>query len=180
MATLSNSSVSRQPGTLLRRLLFVFTALTGIELGAGLFVTRIVFPMWASSPEAAIGWTIGSPRYIEEGDFFMFTSPLLALLAISTMIAGWRAAPPLRLWLRIATITFFAIFIWTVAYFIPFQALVKGDPGKQYPTSELSSMLQWFVGLNYIRQIFLVLAFGAALHALGLSYRMADVRQREM
>jgi hypothetical protein len=61
-----------------------------------------------------------------------------------------------------------------VAYFIPLQALVKGDPGRQYPTAELSSMLQWFVGLNYIRQVLLIGAFGAALHALGLSYRMVN------
>ena len=139
MATQLNPSAAWHPSPLLRWLLFAFTALVGIELGAGLFVTRIVFPLWASSPEASIGWTVGSPRYIEEGDFFMFSSPTLMLLCIATLIAGWRAAPPLRLWLRISTISFIIIFIWTVAYFLPLQALVKGDPGRQYTTAEISS-----------------------------------------
>jgi hypothetical protein len=101
------------------------------------------------------------------------------LLSIITLIAGWRTAPPLRFWLRAATITFIIIFIWTIAYFIPLQDLVKGDAGRAYPAAELDSMLQWFVGLNYIRQVMLLFAFLAALHSLGLSYRMAGSTVRQ-
>jgi hypothetical protein len=34
-------------------------------------------------------------------------------------------------------------------------------------------MLTTFVYLNYVRQTFLVLTFGVALHALGLLYKMS-------
>jgi hypothetical protein len=169
----ANAPVSWQPRPILRWLVFTFTGLMGIETGAGLFTTKVVFPLWASSPEAAIGWLPSSRYYLEEGDFFMFVSPTLLLVSIATLIAGWRAALPLRRWLRIATIVFIAIDIWTMAYFIPFQGWVKGEAGTKYATAQLASMLTTFVYLNYVRQVLLVLTLGVALHALGLLYKMS-------
>ena len=154
-----------------RLLIFVFTAVLGIETGAGLFTTAAVFPVWAASPESVTGWVESNPFYIEEGDFFMFASPTLALLSIATLIAGWRLASPLRFWLRLSTIIFIVMFVWSVAYFIPVQDVMKGEAGTKLPKAELGSMLRNFVWLNYVRQLSLVVALGAALHALGLSYR---------
>src|SRR5687767_3258296 len=94
--------------------LFAFTALIGIELGAAAFVTVVVFPLWASSPEAATGWTKDLPYYLEEGDFFMFASPSVMLFALITLIAAWRARPSLRFWIRMATISFIIVFVWSV------------------------------------------------------------------
>lgn len=169
-----------QPRPLLRWLLFAFTALMAIQLGAGAFVTAVIFPLWTASPEAAIGWTANTPYYVNEGVFFMIADPLLFLLAIVTLIAGWRAAPPLRLWLRIAAISYILIFIVTLAYFVPVQDMMKGEAGTKVATAELSSMLQRFVALNYIREAIGLLVFGAALHTLGLSYRMAGNRDRQV
>lgn len=168
-----------QPGPLLRCLLFALTALMGIEMGAGAFVTAVIFPLWTASPEAAIGWTPNTPYYVEEGVFFILVSPLLFLLSIVMLIAGRLAAPPLRLWLRIATISYLLIFIVTLAYFVPLQDMVKGQAGND-SIAELSSMLQRFVALNYFRQAIGLLAFGAALHTLGLSYRMVGTGEKQV
>lgn len=153
-------------------LLAAFTALQGIELGAGLFTTLAVFPVWAGSPERAIGWVVSNPFYIEEGDFFMFATPTLMLLATLTLIFGWKAALPVRFWLRAATILFIIVFVWSVAYFIPVQAVVKGDAGAKLPVEQLATMLRNFVWLNYVRLAMLVAAFGMALHAFGTAYRL--------
>lgn len=169
---------SWQPRPFLRWLLFAFTALMGLELGAGAFVTTVIFPLWTASPEAAIGWTVKTPYYIEEGVFFRLVSPSLFLLSIVTLIAGWRAEPPLRLWLRIATISFIALFVATLVYFVPLQDTVKGEAGIKVPVAEFGSMLQRFVALNFFRQAIGLLAFAAALHALGLSYRLTGNRDR--
>lgn len=177
MTDQSSLASSSQPRPLLRGLLFAFTALMGIEMGAGAFVTSVIFPLWTASPEAAIGWTANTPYYVEEGVFFIIVSPLLFLLAIVTLIAGWRSVPPLRLWLRIANVSYIVVFIATSVYFVPFQDLVKGEAGTKFPAAELSLMLQRFMTLNYIRQAIGLLAFGAALHAFGLSYRMARKKQ---
>jgi hypothetical protein len=42
-------------------LLAAYTALLGIETGAGLFTTAAVFPVWAGSAAGAIGWVTGTP-----------------------------------------------------------------------------------------------------------------------
>jgi hypothetical protein len=177
MTDQSSLPSSWHPHRFLRALLFAFAALTGIEMGAGAFVTSVIFPLWTASPQAAIGWTTSTPYYVEEGVFFIIASPLLFLLSIVTLVAGWRAIPPLRLWLRIATIAYILVFIMTLAYFVPLQDMVKGEAGTKIPAAELSSMLRRFVTFNYIRQAIGLLTFGAALHALGLSYRMADRRE---
>ncbi len=56
-------------------------------MGAGAFVTTVIFPLWTASPEAAVGWTPNTPYYVEEGRFFILASPLLLLLAVVTLIA---------------------------------------------------------------------------------------------
>jgi len=163
---------SWRPGKLLHRLLFAYAAVLGIETGAAAFVTVVVFPLWTASPEAVIKWTPESPFYLEEGDLFMYTSPLTFILCVGTLIAGWKAIPPLRFWLRLATVLFLIVFIVSVIYFIPIQAVVKGEAGTKIPTEELGGMLQTFVLTNYLRFVTLLVALGCALHALGLSYRM--------
>lgn len=158
--------------------LFIFTVLIGIEAGAGAFVTIVVFPLWAASPEAAIGWKPEIPYYLEEGDFFMYSSSLATLGAIVTLIAGWRTSPPLRFWTMLATISFLVVAAWSIAYFIPVQDVsFKGEAGTKMPYAELQEKLKTFVALNYIRQVISLFSFGAALHALGLSYRTMSGKQ---
>jgi len=164
---------SGRPRTFLHGMLFLFAAAIGIEAGAGLFTTVVVFPVWAGSPEAATGFRPGVPYYLEEGDFFMFSSSLAALASIVTLVAGWRAPAPLGRWLRMATISFLIVAVWSAAYFVPIQdTTFKGAAGLKISREELAAGLQRFVALNYVRQLVILFAFGAALHALGLSYRM--------
>src|SRR5688500_8182709 len=103
------STIAWRPGKFLHRVLFAYAFILGLETGAAAFVTRVVFPLWASSPEAVTSWKPDSPFYLEEGDFFMFASPLTMLLAIITLIAGWKAPPPIRFWIRLATISFILV-----------------------------------------------------------------------
>jgi hypothetical protein len=132
----------------------------------------VVFPTWTASPEVVVQWKPDSVFYMEEGDFFMYASTLSFILSIITLIAGWRANPPLRKWIRIAPIIFLIVFIVSWAYFIPIQADMKGDPGLQIPPEKLQAMLNTFVYTNYLRVAAVVTAFVCALHTLGISYRM--------
>ena len=159
-----------QSSPLVRWLLFAFTLLMGIGVGGALLTTVVIFPAWTASPEAATSW----PNTVNEGLFFVVVSPLLFLLSLATLIASWRVTPPLSKWMRIATILYILIFVATMLYFVPGQLAMKGEAGARIPAAELSSMLQRWVALNWIRQGVGVLAFGAALHALGISYRMSD------
>src|SRR5687768_2161169 len=168
----------RTPGKFLHWTIFIFAALLGIELGAAAFTSVVVFPVWTASPEAAIAWTPGNPYHMEEGDFFMFASPSVMLASIIALIASWRAAPQLRFWLRIASILFIVIFVWSMVYFVPIQdTTLKGEAGANLPREELASKLRMFASLNYIRIAAIVVSFGCTLHALGLSYQIRNNRR---
>lgn len=159
----------------LRLMLFIFAFIMGIETGAASFVMVVVFPVWASSAEAAAGFLPSMPYHFEEGDFFMYSSSLSILATIITLIAGWRAPAQIRKWLLIATIGFIFIFVWSMIYFVPIQdTSLKGVAGSKFSIEELESKLHAFVMLNYVRVAMLWIILGAALHALGLSYRMQN------
>jgi hypothetical protein len=162
----------------LQLMLFILAFCMGMETGAGTFVTVVVFPVWASSAEAAVGFVPSMPYHFEEGDFFMYASSLTMLASVITLIAGWRAPSPLRKWILIATIGFIIVFIWSVLYFIPIQdTSLKGPAGAKFSTEELESKLTSFVQLNYLRIAMLWVTLFASLHALRLSYRVpADKR----
>jgi len=156
----------------LHLMLFIFAFIMGIETGAASFVMVVVFPVWASSAEAARGWLPEMPYHLEEGDFFKFASSLSMLSAMITLIAGWRAPAPIRKWILISTIGFIIVFVWSMLYFVPMQdTTLKGVANIQLSDAELESKLQTFAQLNYIRVTMLYIIFGCALHAVRLSHR---------
>lgn len=153
-------------------MIFIFAFIMGIETGAASFVTVVVFPLWASSAEAARGWLPELPCYLEEGDFFMYASSLSMLSAVVTLIAGWHAPSPIRKWILIPTIGFIIVFVWSILYFVPIQdTTLKGVANAQLSNEELESKLQTFVQLNYIRVAMLYFILGCALHAVRLFHR---------
>ena len=155
-------------------ILFAYVLAIGIETGAGLFASVVVFPVWTASPEVVVTWKPAMPYYIEEGDFFMFSSSATLILALAVVILNARRrGSGARPWALGSALTFLLLAAWTAAYFLPEQDRVHGDAGAGLPRAEVAVMLERFVELNWIRQALLVAAFVAAVHALGLSYRSA-------
>ena len=148
-------------------MIFAFAAVVGINVGGALLASVVIFPVWSVSPEAAAAWN----GAVDEARFFVVVSPLALLLAVVTAIVSWRAEPPLRKWMRLSAVLFIAFFVVTMAYFVPGQARMKGEAGAVLPQAELAAQLRTWVTLNWGRQALGVIAFGAALHAAGLSYR---------
>lgn len=152
-------------------LLFVYVIAVGIQTGAGLFTSVVVYRVWTASPEFVITWKPSMPYFMEEGWFFMYASPTTTILALAVAIAYARLRADTRKWALGSALAFIAVAASTLAYFLPIQDRVHGDSGASLPRAQLAGMLDTFVALNWIRQAFLVAAFLAAVHALGLSYR---------
>src|SRR5580765_8858144 len=86
---------------LARILLWAFTILLGLGLGAGLYEARV----------NAVGWTTAITSRTPDGEaymrfgpnagqrWWMFETPLLALVTIATLIAGFRTTGPVRSWM---------------------------------------------------------------------------------
>lgn len=152
-------------------LLFLYVIAVGIQTGAGLFTSVVVYRVWTASLEFVITWKPSMPYFMEEGWFFMFASPTTTILALAVAITFLRLRTNTRPWALGSALAFLAVAGSTFAYFLPFQGRVHGDAGASLPRAQLAVMLDQFVALNWIRQAFLVAAFLAAVHALGLSYR---------
>jgi hypothetical protein len=156
---------------MLRWILFAFVVAIGIETGAGLFTSVVVFPTWAASPEVVIGWKPTMPYFMEEGWFFQFSSSITTLLALVVGAMYKRFPANVRRWVLGSAAIFFLMAVATMVYYVPEQFRMHGDAGARLPREELAMMLDRFIALNWIRQVALVVAFTFAIHALGLMYR---------
>jgi hypothetical protein len=156
-----------------RWLLLAFAGFLGLNIGAALFATVVIFPVWSASPEAAAAWQ----RVVDEARFFIVVSPLVLVLAVASLVASGWVERGVRLWMRIAAVLYLVFFAATMIYFVPAQAALHGDTAAFLPAQELSASLQRWVTLNWVRQLVGLLAFGSALHALGLSYAIRHAQE---
>jgi hypothetical protein len=153
-----------------RWVFLAFTGLLGLNVGAALFASVVIFPLWSGSPEAAVAWE----RTVDEARFFGVVSPLVLVLATATLIVSRWLEPGARRWMRAAAVLYLLFFAATLAYFVPGQAALQGEAAALRPPQELSASLKEWVMSNWGRQFVGLLAFGSALHALGLSYSVRD------
>jgi hypothetical protein len=106
-------------------LLWLFVILGGIVMGAGLYEMRVIVPLWSNSPpESAWYWEaqrIANPQYAPNSGlrFWIFVTPTHLLLAVGTLIAGWKARGARRKWLFASTITFIVLHISALVWFVP-------------------------------------------------------------
>ncbi len=167
------SSEGQKVSSLFRWLLFIYAFVLGIYLGGAIFESVVIVPMWSASPDAARYFNQNPLSVFNTGNFFFIIAPLSTLLSIVTLIAGWRAAQPVRFWLRLAIIPFLIIFLTTAFYFVPEQLAIKGAPAQNLSDAELSARASRWVMLNWIRFLLAFPILGATLHALGLTYRQS-------
>ena len=156
-----------------RWLLFAYAFVFGIYMGGGLFETVVVTPMWSASAEAARQFNQNPVSAVNSGNFFLIIAPLSLLLAIVTLIAGWRIAQPIRFLLRLQVITFLLIFAVTIIYFVPESDAIKGAAAQSLSDAEISQRASRWVLLNWVRLSVAFLLWGMILHALGLAYRQS-------
>jgi hypothetical protein len=85
-------------------ILWLFVIALGIEIGAGLYETFVIVPLWAgSAPESAIAFyrhNANNPHLAINagGRFWIFVTPLVSLLSIATLLSGWRTNPEHLRW----------------------------------------------------------------------------------
>lgn len=151
-------------------LLFAFTLILGIYFGGGLFEAVVIVPVWSASPEAARYWGSNPLSAVEGARFFLVLAPLSALLALLTLIFGWKAPQPLRFWLRLGIGMFFAMFIATVAFYVPEQMAIKGPTMiRELSDAEIVSRAGRWVTLNYFRAVYSFIELFAVLKAFSYS-----------
>ncbi|MGZ8516804.1 MAG: hypothetical protein ACXWWD_05610 [Chitinophagaceae bacterium] len=154
-------------------LIFILTIVVGIEVGGSTFDDIVNNPIWTASPQAARAWAI------QTGYFFRIFSPLMALLAIVTLIIGWKAKLKLKNPLIIATSIIILCFSVTMAYFVPELTTLRGNSNLSISEQEHIDRLRRWDLLDTIRYFFIFCAFIILLHCVGLTYKIREVLKQK-
>ncbi len=154
-------------------ILWLFVVLLGIEVGAGLYETVVLIPMWlGGAPDSAIKYYelyAANPQFaLRAGEkFWIFFTPLVGLLAIATFLTSFKTSPKHRKWRLIGSGLSIFIVAATFAWFVPnIMRLTFDVPNMS--AEAIATTAKWWVNLNYVRCVLAVTALLCTLRALSI------------
>ena len=143
----------------------------GIQTGGVIFDTLVNDPVWSDSVGAARAWN----EDVDPSRFYIVFTNGLFLLAIATLVVGWRSPRPVRGWLRWAAGFFIVAVVFTLVYFLPEIQQIRGAPAGPIPDGELGDRIRRWTLLDPVRELFIFAGFVLTVRAVGLSHA-AQVR----
>ncbi|HEX5476120.1 MAG TPA: hypothetical protein VFX12_15790 [Vicinamibacterales bacterium] len=148
--------------------LWVFVVLVGLDLGAGLYETRVVVPLWTAGVPGTLA--PGNPYGLIAAraglHFWAVLSPLVAIATVLALVAGFRAPRPQFTWRLVATILELIVVASTLAYFAPTARRLLMTHGAGLDAASLTSVVHRWVVLNRVRVAVTAVAWAAGLGAL--------------
>ena len=157
--------------------LWLFVIALGIEIGAGLYETLVVLPLWTSAPPDSVTayhqHNAANPQFTLNagGRFWMFATPLVGLLALATLLSGLRTRPQHRQWRIAGTILALVVVLSTFAWFVPNIIRLQSKDVMVMSPDEVASLTKAWVNLNWVRVVLYVSGWLSALRALSISPR---------
>lgn len=132
-------------------LLWLFIVNLGIVLGAGIYESRLVFPLWlVELPSGVREWRPEVAREMNVGlRFWAFVSTgPTTLLALASLIVSLRQRGSLRKFWVAAALVALAERAFTFAYFIPNMLILME---RDLPEVEALRLAEQWAALNYVR-----------------------------
>ncbi len=138
----------------------------GITLGAGLYETRMVLPLWFNKSNSGYSVNFANMQAIDSGrGFWGFTTTVpLTLLMITNLVCSLQSQPLLHNWWVAASIILLLERAATFTFFIP--TAIKLQKGERLPAGKISKMVTWWVRLNYVRNALTLTALVIFIKAL--------------
>jgi hypothetical protein len=155
-------------------LLWIFVVALGVEIGAGLYETLVVLPLWsAAPPESVIAYHrhfAANPQFVPNsgGRFWMFATPFVGLAALAVLLSGWRTCPEHRTWRMAGAILTLIVVVFTFAWFVPNIMRLHSPDVLAMSTGEVAHVATWWVRLNWVRVVVFSAGWLAALRALSI------------
>jgi hypothetical protein len=150
-------------------LLGLFVINLGITFGAGIYETRIIFPQWLiHSAGSGYRWNAEAARQANTGlRFWAYVSTVpLTLLTLANLAMAWRAQGVIGGWWLGAALAALADRLFTFSYFVPTMVKLMSD--EALTQSDAVAMASRWGQLNYLRQLFVLIAWLLALKAFSL------------
>lgn len=145
--------------------LWALSIVLGIQVGAGIFETRVLVPLWSDHPPSSLTAFHAQPLRPDSGKrFWIFLSPVTTLICLANLILAVMSTAEWRVWWLVAAGCGTAVMIATFGYFVPvllYLARVARQPGH-----DDAGKIRMWVALNYVRAAVLLFAWIAALKAL--------------
>jgi len=157
--------------------LWLFVIALGIEIGAGLYETLVVLPLWTSAPPDSVTayhqHNAANPQFTLNagGRFWMFATPLVGLLALATLLSGLRTVSQHRQWRIAGTILALVVVLATFTWFVPNIIRLNSKDVLAMSADEVTRLTKAWVTLNWVRVILYVSGWLCALRALSIPPR---------
>ena len=151
--------------------LWLFVIILGIEIGAGLYETLVVVPVWsAAPPDSVIAYhqlNVANPQFaLNAGTrFWIFFTPLTGLMAIAALLSGLKTLREHRKWRIVGTTLALIVVVSTFAWFVP-NIMILGGGGQGLNAEQITSLTNWWVRLNWVRVVFYLSGWLCGLRAL--------------
>ena len=152
-----------------RLLLWLFVAALGIDVGAGLYETRVVVPLWSAGVPATLAAGNAYARVaIDAGmRFWAYVTPVVGLAALATLAAGLRGRPPGFALVAVACTAELLAFGSTMLYFRPTLIRLFVGHGAGLSPQAIHAAVNRWVHWSWVRVTVSVTAWALALAALG-------------
>jgi hypothetical protein len=157
-----------------KTLLFIFVVVLGIEIGAGLYETLVVLPLWTlSPPDSVIEYykhNAAAPQFALNagGRFWMFFTPLTGLTALLALLSGFRTNPKHRRWRVIGSVLALIVVAATFAWFVPNIMKLYSEAVLTMSPDELTTLTNQWVRLNWVRVAVYLSGWLCALRAFSI------------
>ena len=157
--------------------LWFFVIALGIEIGAGLYETLVVLPLWDGAPPDSVRayyqHIATYPQFAPDAGhrFWMFSTPLVGLTAAAALFSGLRTRPPHRQWRMAGTILALVVVMATFAWFVPHIIRLYSKDVLTMSDGEVTGLTHMWVGLNWVRVVLYSAGWLSALRALGIAER---------
>jgi hypothetical protein len=136
----------------------------GIQIGAGIYETRVTVPLWASDPPASLTEFHAQPRKPDSGRrLWIILTPITSVIALFNLVMAFMSHEAIRGWWIVSSAATVAIVVVTFAYFVP-ELISFAKTAAEPPTNVAPRIRRW-VALNYVRAVILIAAWIAALVA---------------
>ena len=139
--------------------LWLFVLNLGIAMGAGLYESRVVMPVWAN---------LARETWPNTGLMFWayVTTVPLTVLTIASLFLAWQSVGPERVWWLAAVLVIVVERAATFGYFIPGMIAMQGGVGV--PDAQGKAMLSQWLWLNIGRHALTLIGWIMAIRALVL------------
>jgi hypothetical protein len=153
-----------------RLVVLLFVIVLGMDIGAGLYESRVVVPLWSRDVPGtlAAGDPYGRVAVAAGMRFWAFVTPAVGLLAVVSLGFGLVAPQPRLTWQVAASAIELCAFTMTMLYFKPtLMRLFLGHGTGMSNAAVVATVRRWIVW-NWVRVGLSLVAWGAALRALTL------------